>query len=51
MNYYKNDEQKILLKMLDFDILSTDIYVLGYKETKDRIARLDFTHNIIIKDD
>lgn len=51
INYYKNDEQKILLKMLDFDILSTDIYVLGYNEIKDRVARLDFTHNIIIKDD
>lgn len=51
INYYKNDEQKILLKMLDFDILSTDIYVLGYNEIKDRVARLDFTYNIIIKDD
>jgi len=49
INYYRNDEQKILLKMLDFDILSTDIYVLGYQEVKDRVARLDFTHNIITR--
>jgi len=51
INYFKNDKQKILLKMLNFDIIATDIYVMGYKEIKDKVARLDFTNNIIIKDD
>jgi len=46
-----NDIQKGLLKMLDYDILSTDLYALGYKKEKDRIARLDFTHKIVIKED
>ncbi|GAI32311.1 unnamed protein product [marine sediment metagenome] len=50
INYHKNDKQKILLKMLNFDIVSTDIYTLGYQKTKDKVARFDFTHNIIIKD-
>ncbi len=51
INYFKNNEQKILLKMLDFDIIATDIYVLGYKEIKDKVARLDFTNKIIIRGD
>jgi len=37
--------------MLDYDILSTDMFVLGYKKGEDRIARLDFTHKIVIKEE
>lgn len=40
-----------LTKMLNYDILATDIYVLGSKKAKNRIARLDFTNKIIIKKD
>lgn len=40
-----------LIKMFDYDILSTDIYVLGYKKKEDRVARIDFTHKIVIKKD
>jgi hypothetical protein len=40
-----------LTKMLNYDILATDIYVLGSKKAENRIARLDFTHKIIIKKD
>jgi len=40
-----------LVKMLDYDILATDIYVLGSKQAEDRVARLDFTHKIVIKKD
>ncbi len=39
------------IKMLNYDILSTDIYVLGYKKVEDRVARIDFTHKIMIKKD
>jgi hypothetical protein len=39
------------IKMLDQDILATDIYVLGNKKVEDRLARLDFTHKIVIKKD
>jgi len=46
-----DNTQKDLIKMLDYDILSTDIYVLGYKKKEDRIARRDFTHKIVIKED
>jgi len=40
-----------LTKMLNYDILATDIYVLGSKKAENRIARLDFTHKIVIKKD
>ena len=40
-----------LIKMLDYDILATDIYVLGNEKTEDRVDRLDFTHKIVIKKD
>ncbi|TFG92726.1 MAG: hypothetical protein E4G71_01600, partial [Candidatus Atribacteria bacterium] len=46
-----DDIQNNLIKMLDYDILSTDMFVLGYKKGEDRIARLDFTHNIVIKEE
>ncbi|MBA7547167.1 tRNA(Met) cytidine acetate ligase [subsurface metagenome] len=40
-----------LTEMLNYDILATDIYVLGSKKAENRIARLDFTHKIVIKKD
>ena len=46
-----NNFRNRLIKMLDHDILATDIYVLGNKKTEDRVARLDFTHKIEIKKD
>ncbi|MGB6369945.1 MAG: nucleotidyltransferase [Atribacterota bacterium] len=46
-----NNVRNRLIKMLDYDILATDIYVLGNKKAEDRVARLDFTHNIVIKKD
>lgn len=46
-----NNIQNRLVKMLDYDILATDIYVLGNKKAEDRVARLDFTHKIVIKKD
>jgi len=39
---------KILQRMINFDILATDLYVLGYNQEKDRVARQDFKHKIII---
>src|SRR4030042_982823 len=38
-----NRVQNSLVKMLDYDILATDIYVLGNKKAEDMMARLDFT--------
>jgi predicted nucleotidyltransferase len=46
-----NNVLNILTKMLDYDILATDIYVLGNEKAEDRVARLDFTHKIVIKKD
>jgi len=46
-----NNVRNRLIKMLDYDILATDIYVLGNKKAEDRVARLDFTHKIVIKKD
>jgi len=46
-----NNFRNRLIKMLDHDILATDIYVLGNKKAEDRVARLDFTHKIVIKKD
>ncbi|OGD14232.1 hypothetical protein A2V47_04785 [Candidatus Atribacteria bacterium RBG_19FT_COMBO_35_14] len=46
-----NRVQNSLVKMLDYDILATDIYVLGNKKAEDRVARLDFTHKIEMKED
>jgi len=40
-----------LVKMLNYDILATDIYVLGNKKAEAKVARLDFTHKIVIKKD
>jgi len=47
---YIEEEQNIFLKMLKYDILSTDLYVLGYQEMKFRAARVDFSHRIVMKD-
>jgi len=46
-----NNVRNGLIKMLDYDILATDIYVLGNKKAEDRVARLDFIHKIVIKKD
>jgi len=46
-----NNFRNRLIKMLDHDILATDIYVLGNEKAEDRVARLDFTHKIVIKKD
>jgi predicted nucleotidyltransferase len=43
--------RNVLVKMLDYDILATDLYVLGSNKAEDRVARLDFTHKIVIKKD
>jgi len=40
-----------LIKMIHYDILSTDLYNLGYKSVEARIARTDFTSKLIIEDD
>jgi len=44
--HYKN-----LLKMIKYDILSTDLYNLGYSEVNARVARTDFTSRLINKND
>ena len=46
-----NNVRNRLIKMLDYDILATDIYVLGNEKAEDRVARLDFTYKIVIKKD
>ena len=46
-----NNVRNRLIKILDYDILATDIYVLGNEKAEDRVARLDFTHKIVIKKD
>ncbi len=46
-----NNVRNRLIKMFDYDILATDIYVLGNIKAEDRVARLDFTHKIVIKKD
>ena len=46
-----NNVRNRLIKMLDHDILATDIYVLANEKAEDRVARLDFTHKILMKKD
>ncbi|GAI01325.1 unnamed protein product, partial [marine sediment metagenome] len=46
-----NHVRNRLVRMLDYDILATDIYVLGNRKAEDRVARLDFTHKIEMKED
>jgi predicted nucleotidyltransferase len=46
-----NNVRNRLIKMLDYDILATDLYVFGNKKVEDRVAGLDFTHKIEIKKD
>jgi predicted nucleotidyltransferase len=43
-----NNEDNMIQKMLNYDILSTDLYVLGYSLDIARIAGQDFTKNVII---
>ncbi len=52
-NFYKMNkriDQDMALKMLDYDVLATDLYMLGYKSGLPRLGRRDFTENIIILD-
>lgn len=46
-----NNVRNRLIKMLDYDVLATDLYLLGNKKAEDRVARLDFTHKIVMKED
>jgi predicted nucleotidyltransferase len=46
-----NNVRNRLIKMLEHDILATDIYVLANEKAEDRVARLDFTHKIEMKED
>jgi len=46
-----NNVRNRLIKMLDHDILATDIYVLANEKAEDRVARLDFTHKIVMNKD
>jgi len=46
-----NNVRNRLIKMLDYDILATDLYVFGNEKAEDRVARLDFTHKIEMKKD
>jgi len=45
---YKNSCNKLLTRMLEIEALSTDMYVLGYKNPTFRKAGQEFTHSIII---
>lgn len=45
------DISDLSLRMIHYDILSTDLYSLGYKKESKRIARTDFTNKIIKKND
>lgn len=44
----RENENAVLQKMLDYDILSTDLYVLGYNLRTARIAGQDFIKNTLI---
>ena len=44
----RENDNEIIQKMLGYDILSTDIYVLGYNFGTARIAKQDFTKNVLI---
>jgi len=46
-----NNVRNRLIKMLEHDILATDIYVLANEKAEDKMARLDFTHKIEMKED
>ena len=47
VNSEKSLHYKDLLKMINYDILSTDLYNLGYSKVNARVARTDFTSKLI----
>lgn len=50
-HFYKSNQKlgnKAILRMLNYDILATDLYVLAYNSTGLRIGRQDFTRKVII---
>ncbi|MEA2022327.1 MAG: nucleotidyltransferase [Candidatus Caldatribacteriota bacterium] len=51
VNSKKSLNYKDLLKMIDYDILSTDLYNLGYSKVSARVARTDFTSKLINRND
>lgn len=50
-NFYQHNminNNDTVLKMLDYDILATDLYVLGYQKKEFRVGGLDYTRKIEI---
>ena len=50
-HFYKNNQKlgnEAILRMLDYDILATDLYVLAYNSTGLRIGKQDFTRKVIL---
>ncbi|MFW6130924.1 MAG: nucleotidyltransferase, partial [Atribacterota bacterium] len=50
-NFYQHNminNNDTILKMLDYDILATDLYVLGYQKKEFRVGGLDYTRKIEI---
>jgi len=47
VNSEKSLHYKDLLKMINYDILATDLYNLGYSKVNARVARTDFTSKLI----
>jgi hypothetical protein len=50
-NFYRQHkklENEVILKMLDYDILATDLYVLAYKSVIARTGGQDFINKIIL---
>lgn len=50
-HFYSNNlrlDNEYILKMLNFDILATDLYVLAYNSTELRLGKQDFSRKIII---
>lgn len=43
----KRNGNELAQKMMDYDILSTDLYDLGYQKESSRIGRQDFTRKIV----
>lgn len=45
---YKNSDNRFISRMIEIESLSTDIYVLGYRNPEYRKAGQEFTTNIVI---
>ncbi len=48
-NHNKRSGNGLVLKMLNYDILATDLYVLAYKKRELRIGGQDYTNHLYIK--